>query len=92
MKLNIKRNPANGGLYCLFTFYGREFYADLCVMPHPTDYLTECKIFPSENGKVTSWTDIYCKQGIPVTDAALAECIQEFIKIYKSGKKETENK
>lgn len=78
MTLNIKYNPRTEGLYCFFTHNGQEYYADLCDIIY-ADY-TECMIFPSEDEQVTSWSELYCKRDIPVTEAQLEKCIEEFIK------------
>lgn len=79
MELNIKRNPYNGGLYCFFEYDGHEFYADLCLTLFDG---TECMIFHSKDQQVTNWSELYCKRSIPVTEEALTECVQEFIKAY----------
>ena len=79
MELNIKLNPCNGGPCCLFEYDGHEFYADLCYLSFGG---SECMIFHSKDQQVTNWSELYCKRGIPVTEEALTECVQEFIKAY----------
>jgi len=81
----IKTNPFNLGLYCFFEHNGREFYADLCFVRH-ADY-NECMIFSAKNEQVTSWTELYCKRNIPVTEDALIECIEDFKMNYKEDQK-----
>lgn len=85
MELDIKRNPSNGGLCCTFQHNGREYWADLCDVPfsYLVGYQNECMIFPSVNGKVSSWGDLYCKRNIPLTEEALRECVKEFCDAYK---------
>jgi len=86
MTLDIKPNPGNGGLYCFFEYEGEEYCADLCVLPlHPDDD-TECMVFKSIGGKVSDWSGLYCKRGIPVTASALTECVKEFIESLESKK------
>jgi hypothetical protein len=79
-KYDIKENPRTGGVYCFFTHAGQEYFADLSALDTLFGFwTTECMIFKSENGKVTSWTELYCKREIPVTPDALAACVDEFI-------------
>lgn len=69
-------NPRTGGYYAFFEHGGYEFYADLC---YTYDAGEECMIFSAKDKQVTSWRDLYCKQGIPVTERALFDCIEEFV-------------
>lgn len=77
----IKDNPYTGGLYAFFEHEGCEFYADLSDIPGSdiVGYKNECMIFPAKDGKVTSWSELYCKRNIPVTIDSLAACIVEFV-------------
>lgn len=72
-------NPTTGGYYAFFEHDGYEFYADLCIT---FDAGNECMIFSAKDKQVTSWRDLYCKQGIPVTERALFDCINEFINTF----------
>lgn len=83
-QFTIKVNPYTGGYYAFFNHDGFEFYADLCLVPEGLGF-TECIIFHSENKQVTSWRELYCKRGIPVTKESLEKCIREFIKNYDGG-------
>ena len=76
----IKRNPRNGGYYSIFNVGAYEFYADIRELPliH-----AECMIFFCHDGKVTNWHELYCKRGLPVTEASLRQCINEFIEQLK---------
>ena len=81
----IRTNPATLGLYCYFEHNGRGFMADLCFVPS-VDY-TECMIFSAWDWQVKSWTDLYCKRNIPVTEDALIKCIEDFKMNYKEDQK-----
>lgn len=70
------KNPHTFGYYAFFEHEGSEFYADLCFT---YDQGNECMIFLSSNKQVTSWSELYCKRGIPVNEESLLCCIQEFI-------------
>ena len=72
-------NQRTGGYYAFFEHNGAEYYADLCYIPGAIDFVTECMIFASKDKQVTNWHDLYCKRGIPVTESALLDCINEFI-------------
>lgn len=88
-KYDIQLNPMNFGLYTFFEHDGQQFYADLCDIPFSEEYLdyeNECMIFSSKDEQVTNWHELYCKRDIPVTEEALIECIEEFIKLYDEGK------
>ena len=86
MTLDIKTNSRNGGLYCFFEYGGQEYAEDLCdLMFHPDDS-TECMVFKAKDGRVVDWNDLYCKRNIPVTEAALTECVEEFIASLESKK------
>lgn len=76
MELNIQKNLGNQGLYCFFNHNGKEYYADLCFVSFIG---SECMIFHSENEQVTSWSELYCKRGIPITPESLRECVEEFV-------------
>lgn len=80
MELGIKRNEVTGGLYCVFQHNGSEYYADLSDIPESylAGYTNECMIFPSVDGEVTAWDELYCKRNIPITEEALRECVEEF--------------
>ena len=82
-QFTIKENPMTCGFYAFFTHDGNEFYADLCYLLYMGE--TECMIFHSKDKQVTSWSELYCKRGIPVTRQALEECIREFIQQYDGG-------
>lgn len=69
-------NPRTGGYYAFFEHDGYEFYADLS---YTFDAAEECMIFASKDKQVTSWRDLYCKRGIPVTESDLLDCIEEFV-------------
>ncbi len=69
-------NPQTFGVYAFFEHKGSEFYADLC---DTYEQGNECMIFRSLNKQVTSWSELYCKRGIPVNEESLLSCIQEFI-------------
>lgn len=71
-QFTIKENPRTCG-----------FYADLCDVFFLGE--TECMIFHSKDKQVTSWSELYCKRGLPVTREALEECIREFIQQYDGG-------
>ena len=75
--LKIELNEANGGLCAVFEWDGQEYFADLCVVPAVN--FTECEIFPSKDGQVTDWGELYCRRDIPVTEAQLKECVEEFL-------------
>ena len=72
-------NPRTDGYYAFFEHNGYEFYADLCLT---WDAGNECMIFASKDKQVTSWRELYCKRGIPVTEESLLRCIDEFINQY----------
>lgn len=90
MELNIERNYHNGGLCCIFNHGGQEYLADICIVPGQT--YTECMIFKSEDRQVTlkNADGVYCKRNIPVTEAQLTSCIEEFIvgKVLNARKEE----
>ena len=73
--LKIERNHANGGLWATFKIGGKEFAADVCDV---AGAYVECMIFPSENGKVTSWGELYCNRNVNVKEEDLIRCINEF--------------
>ena len=79
MKLDIQTNPNNGGLYCFFKHGGREYFADLCFLRYHYEPETECIIFAAKDRQVTSWSDLYCRRGLAVTEENLAACVKEFI-------------
>lgn len=73
-------NPRTGGCYAFFEHGGKEYYADLCLLSYSIEPgETECMIFPAKDKQVTSWLELYCKRGIPVTESELLDCIDEFI-------------
>lgn len=72
-------NPRTDGYYAFFEHNGSEYYADLCLLPYSIDDDTECMIFASKDKQVTSWGELYCKRGIPVDEATLLRCIEEFV-------------
>lgn len=72
--LTFEPNKKNGGISATFELGEVRYFADLCVLPY---YGSECMIFRVENGKV-NWHDLYCKRGIPVTEAQLRKCIDDF--------------
>lgn len=65
----------------IFSNNNNWYYASLRYLADFAGYTgSECMIFPSnKNGKVNKWRDVYCKRGIPVSEASLKECISEFI-------------
>lgn len=73
--LKIERNHTNGGLWPTFKIGGKEFAADICDV---LGAYVECMIFPSKNGKVTSWGELYCNRNVNVTEKDLIRCINEF--------------
>lgn len=79
-QFTIEVNPLNCGFCCYFMHDGNEFYADLCDIFYLGE--TECMISHSKDKQVTSWRELYCKRGIPVTKESLEKCIREFIKNY----------
>ena len=86
MKLDIQTNPNTGGLYCFFKHGGKEYFADLSVLHYHYEPQTECMIFAAKDGKVTSWSDLYCKCWLAVTDENLTACVEEFICDYIDSK------
>lgn len=87
VKRNIKveQNKVTSGYCATFQYCRKEYFADLsCVMFQGM----ECMIFPSENGEVTSWSELYCNRDIKrVSKESLLRCIVEFIKGLNDGKK-----
>ena len=79
MELNIQRNPFNFGLWCCFNHNGKEYIADLCVLRYDYDNITECMIFAAKDGQVTSWSELYCRRGLAVTEENLTACVKEFV-------------
>ena len=73
--IKIERNEGNGGLCAFFEMDGKQYWADLANVMHVG---TECMIFPAKDGEVTSWHEEYCNRGMPITEQALLDCIQEF--------------
>lgn len=88
-ELKIEKNYHNGGLCCVFTHGGQEYFADLCVLPfvHQRIFhrVTECMIFKIVDGQVTlsNASPLYCKHDIDVTEENLRACITEFIESLK---------
>lgn len=81
--LKIERDSMTGGLCSTFQYEGEEYFADLsCVMLSGM----ECMIFKSNNGNVTSWTELYCNYVDSVSENELIKCVVEFIKEIKYGK------
>lgn len=81
MELNIERNPDNGGFCCKFRHNGKEYFADLCLVPY-SDY-TECMVFDlkgEDQLTVGNSHELYCKRDIPVTEEQLTKCVEEFIR------------
>lgn len=74
--IKVETNAVNDGACCFFNYEGKEYWADLTYLPI---YGSECMIFPSENGGVTSWSELYCKRGISVCGTELKECVREFL-------------
>lgn len=75
-KIKIERNTGNGGFCAFFDLAGQQYWADLTNIEYVG---TECMIFPSKDGEVTSWSYEYCNRGIPLTEQALRDCILEFV-------------
>ena len=75
--LKIEENEVNGGLCAIFEWDGQEYFADLCMIP-VVDF-SECEIFPSVDGQVSNWGELYCRRDIPVTESQLKECVKEFL-------------
>lgn len=72
-------NPKTDGYYAFFEHNGNEYFADLCYLKYDIDNETECMIFAAKDKQVTSWSDLYCKRRIPVTEKSLLRCIKEFV-------------
>ena len=72
-------NPRTDGYYAFFEHKGGEYYADLCYLRYSIDNETECMIFAAKDKQVTSWSGLYCKRGIPVTEDSLLRCINKFV-------------
>lgn len=86
-KYDIKYNQYTDGLCCFFHHDGREFFADLSDIPFSIDFVNECMIFPAKDGRVTDWSELYCKRNIEITEGQLARCIDEFKKEYDDNKR-----
>lgn len=81
--LKIERSKTASGLCSTFQFDGKEYFADLS---HLMFGGIECMILNSANGKVTSWTKLYCRYVNSVSEEELIKCVVEFIKEIKYGK------
>lgn len=81
--LKIERSKTGSGLCSTFQFDGKEYFADLS---HLMFSGIECMIVKSANGKVTSWTKLYCRHVDSVSEEELIKCVVEFIKEIKYGK------
>jgi hypothetical protein len=83
MELKIERNRRNGGFCCVFEHKGNYYYADIA---NTFDAGPECMIFScDENGKVTSWLELYANRDVSVTVDDLCRCIDEFVAELKEG-------
>lgn len=91
-RYNIQVNPRTLGLYAFFKHKGSEYYADLCDVPWSIDYVNECMIFHAKDGQVTDWSELYCKRNIPITEEALAACIDEFKNSLKDNRRKDNGK
>ena len=91
-RYNIQFNPRTSGLYAFFKHKGSEYYADLCDVPYSIDYVSECMIFHAKDGQVTNWSELYCKRNIPITEEALAACIDEFKNSLKDNRRKDNGK
>lgn len=73
--MDIKRNPATGGTYCVFQKKGKFYYADRSYIPYYMGMM-ETMIFPCDKeGTVTSWSELYCDR----SGMSLEDCIKEFL-------------
>lgn len=83
-----KEKPYKGKLRESQTFFlnGKYYWADLNTLS-VSDLETECMIFESnKNGKVTNWSEVYCRRNIDVTRKNLLKCIDEFKREMEENK------
>jgi hypothetical protein len=72
------RDPSlNLGICCDFSVGSDSYYADIATgLPWIG---TECMIFEKVGDEI-QWDGLYCRRDIPFSEAALKECIIEFIR------------
>lgn len=76
MELKKEMNPLTGGICCTFKKGENFFYADYSWVNYPGCF--ETMIFPADKeGKVTSWTEVYCDR----SGKSLDRCVEEFLKM-----------
>ena len=71
----VEVNKKTGGVCCDFEHEGKKYWADLSYVPFDGN---ECMIFAREEDGSINWGDLFCRRGIPVTEEALIQCIEDF--------------
>lgn len=81
-ELVIENNLLNGGFCCEFEYRGKYYYADLCFNRIIDN--SECMIFNTvdtkDGRKIDYGRESFSQKGIPISEEALCECIEYFIK------------
>ena len=73
MAYKVERNNATGAFECHFEHDGHKYLA--VVSPVSMSGYTECTIYP-----VDVFDTIWGKWNVPMTEAGLLDCIEEFMR------------
>lgn len=79
MTYKVERNNGTGGFCCQFEHKGHRYSAQVDKIPLGGG--TGCTICP-ENG----FDELYTKDDVPLTEAGLLSCIEEFVRMKEEKK------